>query len=261
MSTTFSRSLVIQSRVVGALLLREIITRYGRHNIGVLWLFGEPILFTLGVATLWTFAKIHVITNIPVIAFAITGYSSVLIWRNAANRCSKAIEPNLALMYHRNVKVIDIFMARIILEILGATASITLMTVFFSYFNFMRWPVDLIYVLEGWLMLCWYATALGFVVGPISERSEFFERIWHIITYLTFPLSGAGFMVEWLPPTAQKFVLALPMVHGVEMIRHGYFGNVVVTHENIAYFALFNLVLTMLGLSLVRDCGRRVQPG
>ena len=34
--------------------MREIITRFGRHNIGFLWLFLEPILFTVGVVILWT---------------------------------------------------------------------------------------------------------------------------------------------------------------------------------------------------------------
>jgi ABC-type polysaccharide/polyol phosphate export permease len=41
-------------RVIGALLMREILTRYGRHNIGFMWLFVEPMMFTLGVLALWT---------------------------------------------------------------------------------------------------------------------------------------------------------------------------------------------------------------
>ena len=35
--TSFLESLLIQKRVIGALLMREIITRYGRNNIGFLW--------------------------------------------------------------------------------------------------------------------------------------------------------------------------------------------------------------------------------
>ena len=36
--TQFLRSLIIQINVIKALILREIITRYGRNNIGFLWL-------------------------------------------------------------------------------------------------------------------------------------------------------------------------------------------------------------------------------
>ena len=38
----------VERRVIWALMLREMMTRYGRHNIGFLWLFAEPMLFTLG---------------------------------------------------------------------------------------------------------------------------------------------------------------------------------------------------------------------
>ena len=65
-----------------ALLMREVLTRYGRHNIGFLWLFVEPMMFTLGVAALWTAMKATHGSNLPIVAFAITGYSSVLLWRN-----------------------------------------------------------------------------------------------------------------------------------------------------------------------------------
>lgn len=253
-------SFAIQRRVIGALLLREIITRYGRHNIGVLWVVAEPMLFTLGVATLWYVAKLHTLSSIPIIAFAITGYSSVLVWRNAANRCSKAIEPNLALMYHRNVKVIDIFVSRVALELVGSTASFVILTFLFASVGAMQWPKDVVFILIGWLLLCWFAFAMGFIVGAISERSESFERTWHIVTYLLFPLSGAVFLVHWLPKAAQQAVLWLPMVHGVEMIRHGYFGEIVPTYENPIYFSSINLLLTLIGLALVRDSGRRVEP-
>lgn len=258
--TPLARSLTIQLRVVHALLLREVITRYGRHGLGVLWIVLEPMLFTLGVAGLWYLAKLHTVSNIPIIAFAITGYSSVLMWRNAANRCSKAIEPNLSLMYHRNVKVIDIFFSRIVLEWVGATASITVLTVFFASIGAMQWPSDIWPIIGAWLLLGWYSLALGLIVGALSERSETFERTWHVVTYLLFPLSGAMFMVHWLPKAAQNAILWLPMVHSVEMLRHGYFGDVVPTYENPAYFAVANLVLMLIGLALVRETGRRVQP-
>ena len=83
------------------------------------------------------------------------------------------------------------------------------------------------------------ACGLGFTLGALSERSETVERVWHTIAYLLFPLSGAVFMVDWMPQYAQKFVLLLPMVHGVEMIRSGYFGPLVKAHYDIGYMVTF----------------------
>lgn len=260
MTTTLRRSFQIQLRVIGALLMREIITRYGRHNIGFLWLFLEPMMFTLGVMALWSAAKMDHGSSIPIVAFAITGYSSVLLWRNSAGRCSKAIEPNLSLMYHRNVKVLDIFISRIVLEIVGASASIIVLTLFFSSIEWMEFPNDVMLVMQAWILLAWFSIGLGLIVGAVSERSEVFERIWHVATYLLFPLSGAGFMVDWLPKVAQNVLLWIPMVHGTEMIRHGFFGEIIPTYEDPIYFIIVNLILTLIGLAMVRETGRRVEP-
>ncbi len=257
--TTLRQSLRIQGRVIWALMMREVITRFGRENIGVLWLIGEPMIFTLGVAALWTAADLHHGSPLPIIAFAITGYSSVLLWRNVVSRCNSGIQQNLGLLYHRNVRVVDVFVTRIVLEIAGATASFTILSLFFVGIEWIEPPVDLLGVLRGWLMLAWFGSALALVIGSASAYSEIVDRIWHPTAYLLFPLSGAAFMVDWLPVNAQSVVLALPMVHGVEMVREGFFGNVVRTHYDVGYMAFINLVLTLIGLFLLRDTGRRVE--
>lgn len=258
---TLYTSWQIQRRVIHALVMREIITRYGRHNVGFVWLFAEPMMFTLGIMAMWSNGKFsHGGSTIPVAAFAITGYSAVLMWRNTATRCTKAVESNLALMYHRNVKVFDIFLSRVILEVLATSISFILLTAVFSYFGFVAAPYDMFFLVVGWLLLAWFSLALGLLVGCISEQSELFERVWHVVTYLLFPMSGAIFMADWLPPKFQSIVLWLPMVQGTEAIRHGFFGNLVQTHENLTYFFTINLVLTLIGLLLTQDVQRKVQP-
>jgi ABC-2 type transport system permease protein/capsular polysaccharide transport system permease protein len=119
LSPATRRSLQIQSRVIWALLMREVLTRYGRHNIGFLWLFVEPMMFTLGVTALWTATKSVHGSDLPIEAFAITGYSAVLLWRNMPARCIDSVEPNRSLLFRRNVRVIDIFFSRILLEAAG----------------------------------------------------------------------------------------------------------------------------------------------
>lgn len=260
METPLLQSLAIQMRAIGALLMREVITRYGRHNIGFGWLFVEPMLFTLGVTGLWTISKATHGSSLPITEFAVTGYSTVLLWRNASTRCVLAIQPNQALLYHRNVRVFDLFAARLILEVAGGTISLIVLTVAFMCLGLMQLPDDILYMVVAWLLLAWLTVALGMTVGALSERWESFERLWHPFTYLLFPLSGALFMVDWLPVGFQKFVLLLPTVHCTEMLRHGYWGNLVRTHEDPAYLLLFNLVLFFFGLAMVRDASRRVEP-
>jgi capsular polysaccharide transport system permease protein len=252
-------SLRIQFRVLHALLMREIITRFGRENLGVLWLVAEPMLFTLGVTTLWTAAGLHHGSPIPIVAFAVTGYSSVLMWRNSANHSGGAIAQNKPLLFHRNVRVIDVLLTRIALEIGGATGSFIVLSSLFIFVGWMPLPEDLLMVLCGWFMLAWFGASLALLIGAGTAYSEIVARLWHPAAYLLFPLSGAGFMVEWLPVGMQKIVMLLPMVHGVEMLREGYFGNVVPTHYDVGYMASCCLVMSLAGLYLVRQASRRVE--
>jgi capsular polysaccharide transport system permease protein len=253
------RSLAIQRQVLHALMMREIITRFGRENLGVLWLVGEPMLFTIGVATLWTAAGFHHDNPIPIVAFAVSGYSSVLMWRNSASRAGSAIAQNKPLLYHRNVHVIDVLLTRTILEIGGATASFIFLTLLFAYIGWMPMPVDLLKVVFGWVMLAWFGASLALLIGAGTAFSEVVERLWHPAAYLLFPLSGAAFMVDWMPIKLQKFVLLLPMVHGTEILREGFFGNVVKTHYDVGYMAACCLVMTLGGLYLARQASRRLE--
>jgi ABC-type polysaccharide/polyol phosphate export permease len=256
----FFQSLAIQGRVLHALMMRELITRFGRDNLGVLWLVGEPMIFTLGVTTLWSAAGLaHGGTGIPIVAFAVTGYSSVLMWRNAATQCSAGVEQNKPLLFHRGVLIIDVFLTRIALEIIGATSSFIVLSLFFTYIGWMPVPSNLLMVSGGWFMLAWCGASLALLVGAGSAFSPLAHRLWHPIAYLLFPLSGAAFMVEWLPNKLQNVVLFLPMVHGVELLRRGYFGDIVRTHYDMGYMAKCCLVLTLCGLYVMREASRRVE--
>ena len=77
--TSFLESLLIQKRVIGALLMREIITRYGRNNIGFLWLFVEPLLLTLVMVLMWKFFRMHNVSALNIVAFTLTGYPMMMM--------------------------------------------------------------------------------------------------------------------------------------------------------------------------------------
>ena len=252
-------SLTIQVRVIGALLMREILTRYERHNIGFLWLFLEPMLFTLAVTTLWSLVRGgEEATSVPIVPFIVTGYSGVLLWRNMPNRCVKAVQPNHTLMHHRNVKLIDIYAARLLLEGSGATISFSVLFLVFTYLGWMDFPKNPLEVVFGWIMLAWFGCSLALFIGALSERAEVVHIIWHPTAYILFPLSGAVYSVDALPPAFQHAVLWLPMVHGVEIVREGFFGTAYRAHYDVAYMAWFSLVLMLLAMTQVREASRKI---
>ena len=251
---------MIQKRVIGALLMREIITRYGRNNIGFLWLFVEPLLMTLMILLLWGAARANQYSDLNIIAFILTGYPLVMMWRNVSNRAIGAIGANASLLYHRNVRVLDTIFARMLLEIAGATIAQIAIVGVLILIGWIPAPADVFYMLMAWLLMAIFAIGLGLVICSIAFKVEAFGKIWGTFSFVMMPLSGVFFFVSSLPQQAQQYVLWMPMVHGTEMFRQGYFGASVITHESISYIVLCNLVLLLLGFIMVNDFSKGVEP-
>lgn len=255
-SRSLSQNAVVQGRVLWALLLREILTRYGRKNIGFLWLFVEPMLFTGVVTALWTATRAIHGSDLPIEIFALTGYSSLILWRNMPNRCIGALESNKSLLFHRQVQIPDVYLARIMLEFLATSTSFAILGILLWASELVMIPEDAFQILGGWLLLAWFAGALGLTLGGLAEKFDVVAKLWPPMTYILAPISGTAFIADALPVHAREIMLYLPMLNCVEILREGWFGSKMTAHYHVDYVVIFNLVLTFVGLSLVRQAGK-----
>lgn len=258
--TTFKRSLVIQGRVINALLMREIITRYGRKNIGFLWLFVEPLIMTLFIVLAWKFFRADQMSTLNIVAFTITGYPLMMMWRNASNRAIGAISSNLSLLYHRNVRVLDTIFARMLLEIAGATIAQILIISALVAIGWIDLPQDPLYMVIAWLIMALFAIGLGLIICSIAQKFEAFGKIWSTLSFVFMPLSGAFFFLHTLPQQAREIFQWVPMVNGTEMFRHGYFGDVIPTYEHVGFLLVCDLAMLFIGLIMVRNFSKGVEP-
>src|SRR5437763_409307 len=113
----------IQRRVIGALMIRELVTRFGRENIGFLWMMVEPLLFAIFVGLLWRLAKGPEDHGISVFAFVATGYIPLVLFRNSVTRSIRLFYVNSSLMYHRQIKVVDFVFVRVLIEVIGGSMA------------------------------------------------------------------------------------------------------------------------------------------
>ena len=245
----------ITRRVIGALVLRELLTRYGRNNIGFLWLFVEPMLFVVIITAIWAATRTIHGSNIPIVAFALTGYSSMLLWRGMPGRCIGALKSNVALLFHRQVTILDVYLARILLEFVAVTASFVALGIAFYAMGWVPAPEDILQVLWGWLLLGWFGAGLGLTIGGLSEKFQVVGNLWGPFSYILIVFSGVAYLADALPPKMREVVLWLPMLNALEFLREGWFGSLFRAHYDIPYVLIFNLLLTFVGLSLVRQAG------
>ena len=110
----------------------------------------------------------------------------------------------------------------------------------------------------GYFYTIWWSAAVGLIIGGLSERSEWVEKIWTPFSYLYMFFSGFIFLAAWLPPKLRDWALGMPSLQAYEMIRAGMFGDTVETYGNPAYETLILAVLTFFGLLIMRESRKYV---
>ncbi|WP_269515459.1 ABC transporter permease [Brevundimonas subvibrioides] len=240
-----------QTRIISALMIREMTTRYGRDGLGFAWIVLEPMSFCVGVLVLWSLTKPPFEHGIRLQAFSLTGYMCIILLRHMISYSFTAIQANVGLMHHRQVKPLHILISRNLLELGGTTATFVLVYFALYALGLIEVPANLLLAYCGWLMMAWVSVGLALLMTGLAIRFEPVERIVGLLTYVLIPLSGAFFMVSWLPPRAQEIILYLPFPHAVEMLRAGVFGPFVETHYDWFYALTIGMILNLVGLLLV----------
>jgi capsular polysaccharide transport system permease protein len=261
MQTSFSKSLQIQYQVIKALVLREVITRWGRKNIAFLWLFAEPLIVIGIIAAIWGLrGRIdnlrYIQFNISIIAFILIGYSAMMLWRNSATLLSNAIKSNSSLLHHRNLRPLDFYISRFILEVVGVSGALFFLLFVFVFTGLIPPPHSISIMTAAWLFFIWFALGFGLTFGPLIAQYEIFAVIWRGISIALFFLSGVFFFVAWLPIEYREIALLIPMIHGSEMMKHGYFGNIIKTYEDPYYLTLWCIFVNFTGFMVARIYGK-----
>lgn len=258
LNSKFFADMARQFRIIGALMMREIVTRFGREGFGFLWVIGEPLLFCFGVIVLWSFLKPAYEHGVRIGPFVMTGYMCLMLIRHMLSMSVGALQANTGLLYHRQITPLHIYIARNLMEFLGATAAFILVYTALIAMRQVGLPHDWLLLYAGWLVMAWVSFGVAFTFSALAIRYEVLERVVAVISYVMIPFSGAFLMVDWIPAKYREMYLLVPMPHGVEMVRAAVFGEFVPTHYH-AFYALFvGTILVLTGVVLVSDARDRL---
>ena len=253
------QKIALQSKIIGALAMREIHVRYGRKNIGFLWIMLEPFLFTFGVILLRSMLPMATESRgIPLVGFLMTGYTPFLLYRHMVGHSIHCIRNNESVLYHRQIKFLDIFIANYLLEVAGILMAFTFGCLIFIWTGYLFLPKNPGLLILGWFFAIWFSASLALLVGALSPMSPLVEKLYNPISYLSLPISGAFFMVDWLPSSYAKTALWVPMVSYFEMIRSGYFSGAIQTHYDLGYLTLVCLILSFTALVMLNYTKKRI---
>ncbi len=246
----------IQMRVVGALVLRELQSRYGKRDLSLLWVFLEPLVLSGVIGTFHALVGHHRGMR-RIFEFYAIGYLLYFMMRSVLNRGASAVVQNLPLLMHRRVTLLDVFFARHIIEFL----TVGLVMLVFQI-GLLAWgadmPVSPMQMVCALLLMLLLAQGLAFLVGSFSALFPSLERVMHVFSYLLLPISGAFWMMDTLPRWAQAIVIWNPTVHVFEIMREGQFGELYAYIYDIWYVVAWIVGLNLLGMAALRAVRRYI---
>ena len=248
-----------QSRVVHALMLREVKSRFGRQKLGYLWAVLEPAAFVTIFAIMFAFGDALRVSGMPVVPFMITGFTPFLLFRSTMSQTIGAIETNRILLTFPQVTPTDLVFARALLEIATLTTVfiIILAGAYMLGFHFeVERPLEVMAAVG-----CLAATGLG-LGACFAAITPFFRSTQMVVGMIAgrplFFISGLFFTAEMMPSGVREILLLNPILHMIEWLRSAFFKEFESQYMNIEYAVGTALVTLCFGLLLLRGLRKKI---
>lgn len=245
-------------RAIGALVLREMSTSYGRSPGGYIWAILEP---AAGIALLTAifsagFRTPPLGTNFPI--FYASGLLVFMLYADISGKLAVTLNFSRALFEYPRVTFVDALIARIIINLITQVlVHIIILTGIFVGFQ-----IDTVLDFQAIMMSYFCALMLAVGVGTLNCFLTVAYPIWGTIWAVTnrpiFLVSCLFYLFEVVPQPYQDWLWWNPLVHVVGFMRDGFYPYYNPTYMFAPYPIFLGAVLTITGLYLLKRYHRDI---
>lgn len=249
-----------QFEVLNALILREIKTRFGAHQLGYLWALIEPSLWIGTFVAMFYLLGRSGPSGMDTVSFIATGLIPFMLFRETGIRAVSAIGANKGLLFYPQIQPLDLVFARVLLEF------VTLLTVFAVIIftaSMLRGTTprvsDWLLFVSGFAAAAALGGSLGLLLMGLSVFTPAIERLHGPLLRPLFWFSGIFYTANGLPPVVRDVMLYNPVLHVVEVVRSGWFIEYRSQHASLLYVGGWIVSFSFLGLLVERAARRRLE--
>jgi len=249
-----------QLEVLNALILREMKTRFGKHQLGYLWCVIEPSLWIGTFVFVFQMGHRTAPNGMDTVSFIATGLVPYMLFRESATRSLNAIGSNRGLLFYPQIQPLDLVFARTVLEFFTLVLVFGVIVSVSSIFTD-NWPhvADWLEFGLGFCAAAALGTALGLLLLGLSVFLPVIERLYSPLLRPMFWFSGIFFTANGLPAPVRDVMLYNPLLHVIEFVRTGWFLEYRSQYASPSYVLTWILALGFLGLVTERVARRRLE--
>lgn len=238
-------------RTIGALILREMSTRYGRTPGGYIWAILEPLGAILALSIAFSLVLRTPPLGTSFILFYASGYMPFSFYQSISNMVARSISFSKPLLQYPTVSWIDAVLGRLLLNALtGILVAILLFSsIIFLLHDHTR--ISMLPAITAFGLAALMALGVGLVNCAVMGLIPLWERAWAILTRPLFLASGVFFIYEAMPTGAQNVLWYNPLLHITGMMRTAIYPTYTPTYISPVYVLVIALTLITLGLILM----------
>lgn len=241
---------VTHMRIVSALLIREMSTRFGNKPGGYIWALLDPVAHVLMLTIIF-----QAIAHLPPLGtsftlFFATGYIGYNFYQATTSYLSDALKANKALLSYPNVAPIDTLVSRLFLQL--GTMSMVAVVVLGATISTLHMPItlDWMAILAAVLAATLLALGVSLCNTVLFLRSPLYEKLYQIAMKPSFMLSGVFFLPDALPHPFRDIIGYNPIVHIVVLFRKGFYPEYRAPTLDLDYLMSWIFVCLLGGLTL-----------
>ena len=240
--------LLLQVRVIRALVMREIQTRIVGTRLGALWIPLEPMLHVLFFTFIFGFRNDHGIGGLPVPVFVVTGIIPFLGFSSMATKLANVVVANNALFSYRAIRPIDTLLARAFLEFVVFWASLLVCGVLVLWLGFETETTLTLRSIGACTAILLIGAGIGAIVAVVGYYVEDLRVIVSWGIRLLYFFSGVFFSLSSIPEEYRAYLMWNPVLHGIEIIREELFPAATMYHGDDAFLWACAAVVSCCGL-------------
>lgn len=217
-------SIQIMADVLFALLLREFQTRFGSRRMGAFWMIFEPAIHILVMLFIFTVIRARSIQGMDYPLFLLSGLIPFFMMRNIAKNLMNAVDANKALFVYPNIKILDTYISRMLVEII--IYGIIYVIFLFCLGYWFHFDVSIAHPLGFFgalLMGVLFSFGLGILLSILAQAMPSIKSFVGIMFMVFYLISGILFPLWIIPEKYLHWVLWNPYAHIISNIRDSAF--------------------------------------
>jgi capsular polysaccharide transport system permease protein len=249
---TRSEMLKSQGRLLVALMLRDIKTRFGGSELGFLIAIAWPLTHILALILIYYYAgRTAPYGNSTALWFA-TGIVPFMASSYMSRFICMGIVLNKPLFTLPIVKITDVLFARAIVEALSASLIVLILFVIFWVYDIDFAPRDIVQASLALLSMLYLGLGLGVINAIIAGAVPFWMTGYQLLLIPLWVASGVLFVPDALPEVARNALSYNPFLQGIEWTRSAYYDGYGTSVLDKTYLISFSTISLGLGLIFER---------